>query len=172
MSALDGIRVARVGAGPEPRLESDAYVPLLIRWVEPGVGLGLPPVYLRVSGIAGGEFEFRIDRESGQLRVVTVILLGAVATEPPPPYPSVDAEEGPAVFMEPTLWRIPMGPPTRVDLLVRPYRIARGLRLDISRVETARMVRCGPLVTLGLAADGTIASLQAIVDIDTDHFKS
>jgi hypothetical protein len=164
------LRVADLTAGRAPTVDSDPYIPLQIRWAAPALRQGPPPVYVRVSGLAGGELEFRIDRLSGELLVLTVLSLGAMALEPPLLYPTVTPEPICGLVMDTTPWE---GDENVVDveLLLRPYRLPDGLRVDIVGVDTRRLLNCGPRLTLGIDVDGALASLSASLDIEEHHFR-
>ena len=164
------LRVAELTAGRAPTVESDPYIPLKIRWVSPALRQGPPPVYVRVSGLAGGELELRIDRISGELLVLTVLSLGAIVPESPLPYPTETPEPACGLVMDTAPWE---GEENVIDveLLLRPYRLPDGLRVDIVGAEPRRLVNCGPRLTLGIDADGALASLSATLDIEERHFR-
>jgi len=160
--------VAEVRKGSPPSLESDLYVPLKIVWVEPK--LGPLPVYVRASGLAGGELEFTIDRASGELLYLTVLSLGAVQAEQTPTHHEVGDGEGCCLVFDRTLWLEHGGSVIDVGLFLDFYSLPSGLRIDVAGVEPVRRVQCGPSVTLVVDDDGFIASLVARIAIDPHHF--
>jgi hypothetical protein len=166
------LRVAEVRDDHLPTLESDPYIPVKISWIASGLRQGPPPVYVRVSGLAGGEVEFRIDRASGDLLVVTILSLGATVAKSAPAYPDIPHEEGCRVVVDRTLWESARGNVVDIDLLLRPYPLPQGVRVDIAGVEPARLIECGPRLTLALDTDGFFASVAARIDIDKRHFRS
>jgi len=164
------LRVAELTTGRTPTVETDPYIPLKIRWVAPALRQGPPPMYVRVSGLAGGELELRIDRLSGELLVLAVLSLGAIVPESPSPYPTVTPEPGCGLVMDTAPWD---GNEKVIDveLLLRPYRLPDGLRVDIAGAEPRRLLECGPRLTLGIDVDGALASLSATLDIEESHFR-
>lgn len=92
MTSASLLRIAHLSGARAPTVETDPYIPLQVRWVEPALRRGPPPVYIRMSGPSGGELELRVDRTSGALLVLTVLSLGrrcpSLQLHIPPPRPS------------------------------------------------------------------------------------
>jgi hypothetical protein len=172
MSEKGVLRLAEVRNGNVPTLESDPYIPVQVTWVDAELRRGPLPVYLRVSGLAGGELEFQVDRDSGELLVFTVILLGAIATQLAPPYPDVPPEKACGFALERALWEGTRDNVIFIEMALRPYRLPDGLRLDVAGVEPARLIECGSQLTLATDRDRVLASLTARIDIDERHFQS
>lgn len=154
-----------------PTVETDHYIPVLIHRVDTALRAG-PPVYVRVSGLADGELEFAIDPATGELLRAIVLMLGAIAIDAPPPYPEVPVDEGCGLVIDRSLWAHSNGHVISLEWLLRFYRLPAGVRIDVAGIEQARLVVCGPQVTMGLGADGTLASIAARIDIDDHHFQT
>lgn len=74
--------------------------------------------------------------------------------------------------MDRAIWKQERSNVIDVELLMRAYRLAPGLRIDIAGIDLQHVVSCGPLLTLGIDRDGALASVAALVDIDVHHFRS
>jgi hypothetical protein len=172
MTHEHAFRVAQATDNHVPTVETDHNIPVLIHWVDTALRAGPLPVYVRVSGLADGELEFTIDPDTGELLRAIVLMLGAIAIEAPPPYPEVPVDEGCGLVIDRSLWAHSKEHVISLEWLLRFYRLPAGVRIDVAGMEQARLVECGPQVTIGLGSDGTLASIAARIDIDDRHFQT
>jgi hypothetical protein len=143
-------------------VESDPYVPLTVTWQVPRSG---QPLYLRVSGTAGGELEFKIDPVSGAL-LEAIVIDSPPATSGVPALPAPD----PAADATPVVDRSPweLGDPPDPHLpahRVISTRSAVGMAtagdltaVVVSAEPVVRSVGCGP-VRVGIAAGGELVAV-------------
>jgi hypothetical protein len=59
-----------------------------------------------------------------------------------------------------------------LEWLLRFYRLPTGVRIDVAGIEPARLIECGPQLTIGLGADGTLATIAPRIDIEDHHFHT
>lgn len=166
------LRIIQVTSRSPPAVKTDAYIPLEVRWVPPRLRQRPPPVYVRLSGIAGGGLELTIERESGQLLGLTVLELGAIVPASPASHPVEEREAGCGVVMDRTLWDDDDRNVIEIEMLLRSYRLGDGFRISIAGAESQRIVSCGPRLTLGLATDGVLASITSTLSVSESHFRS
>jgi hypothetical protein len=143
---------------------------LKVEWHQPQLRSGPPPLYVRVHGLADGELELRVDRDTGQLLVLVVLSVGPVIDEGVPALPEPPPETTSAVFLDSTLFPTADTPVLDLELLIHPYRDVKSLRLDFDTLPPVRAIDCGAGVTLGVAEDGTWVAMAATATIDDDHF--
>lgn len=164
------LRVASFTDDSAPAVDSDGYIPAKVAWVPSKLREGPPPIYVRVSGIAGGEIELRLDRGSGFLMVLVVLALGPLSPEPPVPYSDLPVEDAGGLIIDTTDFGDILGV-VDMELLLRPHRIRDGIRIDVVGAEMSHVVRCGPLLTIALDDEGVLASMSLEVPVAKHHLQ-
>jgi hypothetical protein len=168
--------IAVVGSVPcaNALVSYDPWIPLKISWQLPRLD---QPLYLRVSGEAGGELELKVDPDSGALLAVIVI------TAPPEGEPLIELPaavdpNGRTPVLDKAQWEW-KETPDRVEPInrVATTRARLGLArqgdvhtLVFSDEAVAEYVSCGS-VRVGVAADGALVNVVAFgaVDSQEDH---
>ncbi|MEU2718321.1 hypothetical protein [Streptomyces sp. NPDC007205] len=140
-------------------VESDPWVPMKVTWLPRPAG---KPVYLRISGVDGGEVELKIDPLTG-------MLVQAIVIELPP-----EVEAGYEVpigggtpAQSPVVDRSPQGRPDAADLdesVVRTveklafFQTADRIGLVFGDQEPARHVQCDD-VTVAISSHGDLTAI-------------
>ena len=163
------LRFRLLREGEVPTVESDFHIPLKLAWVPPE--LRPEPAYVRVSGTAGAELEFRVNPESGVVLALVVLRLGAVVGDAASPTGGQTTEPGCSLVVEPAVWERERSGAVFVDLPIRAHWLPDGIQLEVEGPAAADVVHCGPL-TFGVDADGSLAFLNAQVQIADRHFQS
>ncbi|MGQ4616919.1 hypothetical protein [Nocardia sp. R7R-8] len=148
---------------------SDPWIPLNIQWLPE---LWDQPLYIRISGLHGGEIELKADPETGAL--VQAIVLTAPPFlavngigEPPIGEPS-RLEDGRAPVVTKALWRKPdfrdidrdpqPGATASFSDYLRFYIDDQFACLRFSEIAATRYIRSGSVV-VGISQDGNLSEI-------------